>query len=62
MENIIAVNQDKFKAMLMIIYQKATRLETKELNATYDDCKLQNKDSENLLGVKIDKNLSCKTK
>ncbi len=53
----MAVNQDKSKAMI-ITYQKATRLETKELNVTHDGSKLQNVDSENLLGIKIDTNLS----
>ncbi len=58
MDNNMAVNQDKSKAMIMTTYQKTTRLETKELNVTYDDRKLQNVDSENLLGTKNDKNLS----
>ncbi len=58
--NNIAVNQDKSKAMLITNYQNANRLETKELNVTYDGNKLQNVDSENLIGIKIDKNLSWK--
>ncbi len=59
MDNNMAVNQDKSKAMITT-YQKATRLETMELNVTYADSKLQNVDSQNLLSIKIDKNLSWK--
>ncbi len=36
------------KAMIVTTYQNTTRLETKELNVTYDGSKLQNVDSENL--------------
>ncbi len=46
--------------MLKTPYPNATRLEIKELNVTYDGSKLQNVDSENHLGVKIDKILSWK--
>ncbi len=60
MDNNMTVNQDKTKAMWITIYRQAIRLETKELNVTYDGSKLQNVDSENLLGIKIDKNLSWK--
>ncbi len=60
MDNNMADNQDKSKAMIITTYQKATRLETKELDVTYDGSKLQNVDSENLLGIKIDKHLSWK--
>ncbi len=60
MDNNMAVNQDKSKAMLITTYQNDTRLEIKELNLTYDDSKLQNVDSENLVGIKIDKHLSWK--
>ncbi len=42
MVNNMAVNQNKSKAMLITTYQKATRLELKELNVTYDGSKLQN--------------------
>ncbi len=40
--------------MIITTSQKASRLETKELNVIYDGSKLQNVDSENLLGIKID--------
>ncbi len=57
MDNIMEVNQDKSKATLITTYKNATMLETKELNVIYDGSKLQNVDSENLLDVKIDKNV-----
>ncbi len=60
MANNMAVNQDKSKAMIITTYQKATTLETKELNVTYDGSKLQNVDSQKSLGIKINKNLSWK--
>ncbi len=59
-DNNMAVNQDKSKAMLITTYQKATRLETKELNVTYDGIELQNVDNENWFGIKNDKDLSWK--
>ncbi len=43
----MAVNEDTSKAMLITTYQKATRLETEELNVI----------SENMLCIKIDKNM-----
>ncbi len=61
MDNNMTVNEDKSKAMIITTYQKPTWLETKERNITYDGSKLQNVDSENLLGIKIDKNLSWKS-
>ncbi len=57
----MAVNQDKSIVMLITTYQKATRLETKELNVTYDGSKLENVDSENLFGIKIDKDIHSAT-
>ncbi len=56
----MSVNQDTSKAMIITTYQKATRLDTDEDNVTYDGSKLLNVDSENLLSIKIDKNLSWK--
>ncbi len=58
MDNNMAVKQDKSNVMIITTYQKATRLETKEVNVTYDCRKLQNVDSKNVLGINIDKNLS----
>ncbi len=61
MANNMAVYQDKPKSMIITItYQKATKLETMEVNVTYDGRKLQNVDSDNLLGINIDKNMSWK--
>ncbi len=45
MDNNMAVNQDKSQTMIITTYQKATRLEIKELNVTYDGSELQNVDS-----------------
>ncbi len=56
----MAVNKDKSKTMIITTYQKVTKLETKELNVTYDGSKLQNVVRKNVLGIKIDKNVPWK--
>ncbi len=59
-ENNMVVNDTKTKTMLVTTYQKLVHLPTKELDVYYDNTKLENVESEKLLGVKIDKHLSWK--
>ena len=57
-DNNMVINDTKTKTMLVTTYQKLTHLETKELDIYYDELKLENVNSEKLLGVIIDKRLS----
>ncbi len=50
MDNNMSVKQDRSKAMIITTCPKGIRLLN---NVTYDGSKLQNVDSENLLGIKI---------
>jgi hypothetical protein len=59
-DNQMAANTDKTKAMMITTYQKEAKLPKKELTVYYDNNKLENVNSEKLLGVKVDKYLTWK--
>ncbi len=59
-QNRIVANTDKTKCMLITTFQKVTRLPRTNLNILLDHVTLDNVDSEKLLGVIVDKNLTRK--
>ncbi len=58
--NIMAINADKTKCMLLTTTQRFNRLNVKELNITIGSKKLDQVTTENLLGIKVDQFLSWK--
>ena len=58
-QNRMVSNTDKTKCMLITTFQKATRLPRTDLNILLDNVTLDNVDSEKLLGVIVDKYLTC---
>ncbi len=54
----MALNCDKAKVMLIITYQKEAKLDSTHLSVICDNTELENVNSNKLLGVIIDKNLT----
>ncbi len=59
-QNIMLTNTNKTKCMLIITFQKATRLPRTDLNIVLNNVTLDNVDSEKLLEVIVDKYLAWK--
>ncbi len=59
-QNRMVANTGKTKWMFITTFQKTTRLPRADLNIVLDNVTLDNVDSEKLLGVIVDKYLTCK--
>ncbi len=59
-QKTMSVNAEKTKVMLVITYQRETKLQTLEIKVNFNNTMLENVNSEKLLGVIIDKHLSWK--
>ncbi len=56
--NKMAINCDKTKVMLITTYQKEAKLDSTYVSVICDNTELENVNSNKLLGVIIDKNLT----
>ncbi len=59
-DNKMAINCDKTKAMLITTYQKEAKLDSRHVSVICDNTELENVNSNKLLVVIIDKNLTWK--
>ncbi len=59
-DNKMAINGDKTKVMLITTYQKEAKLDSTHVSVICDNTELENVNSNKLLGVIIDKNLTWK--